>query len=155
MSRKLKVENIECALLTNGYKSRSSVCALNNPNCMHNIEGSCAWVEIGDNETFISTRKVSNNKFLSEAKRSSLNIKLLVLVDNYYEHLRTKFNVYPTERAGIELDFPFDYPGHIWSDQLLELAVDSDILEPYCDTLPEKSAEMLLNSVYELELEFE
>lgn len=122
---------------------------------MHNIEGACAWVEFGDNESFISTRKVSNNKFISEAKKSSSNIKRMLLVDNYYEYLRGRFDIYPTERAAVELEFPFDYPDHIWSDALLELAVDEEILESFCESLPEKSADLLRNSVYDLELEFE
>lgn len=115
---------------------------------MHRLNGKCYWVEAGDVEEFATRRDISNNKFVSEAKKSVTDIKALYIVDNFYEYIRAEYNVYPKYEDRIKgLEFPFDYPGHIWSQSIVDHALDDDVLDSFIKNLPDKSIDLLVDSL--------
>lgn len=141
---------VNCPLVSESKPKRKKVCVLDNTECMHNIEGKCCWVELGDTEGFISARGITTNKFTSEAKRESSRIRELVIVDSYYSYLKSRFNIYPDASDKRNLSFPFDYVDHHWSDKLLFEATKSSVLEDFCADLPERSADTLRDSIENL-----
>ena len=115
---------------------------------MHRLRGKCYWVESGDTEEFVVRRDISNNKFTSEAKKSVIDIKSLFIVDRFYEFIRAEYNIYPQYEDRLpDLEFPFDYPGHIWSDGIIDKALDDDVVDSFAKHLPDKSFNLLLDSL--------
>lgn len=139
---------IPCALIDNRINNKPTSCTHKDHACMHRLNGKCYWVESGDIEEFANRRGISNNKFVSEAKKSVTDIKALYIVDSFYEYIRSEYNVYPKYEERIEdLEFPFDYQGHIWSQAIIDLALDDDVLDSFVKSLPDKSIDLLVDSL--------
>lgn len=154
MSNLIPNKNLECPIKTESKPNKRIKCAISNPECMHNVDGICCWVEIGDTDGFIQSRGITSNRFTSEAKKDGARIKLLVVVDSYYEYLKATLGVYPSTECRRDLTFPFDFDGHCWTYDLLLEATKSSVLEEYCLTLPDRSADMLRNAIDKLLSDF-
>lgn len=139
---------IPCALIDNRINNKPTACMHKDHACMHRLRGKCYWVESGDVEEFASRRDVSINKFTSEAKKSVVDIKALFIVDRYYEFIRSEYNIYPKYEERInDLEFPFDFVGHIWSKETIDKALDDDTLDSFVKHLPDKSIDSLVDSL--------
>lgn len=141
---------VECPMVSGIKPKRNDRCINPSIDCMHNVDGKCCWVEIGDIEGFVTLRGITNNKFTAEAKKESAKIRELVIVDSYYNYLKSRFNIYPKTRCSRVLSFPFDYVDHYWSDELLLEATKGSVLEDFCSDLPERSADILRAAIENL-----
>jgi hypothetical protein len=146
---------IQCALIENRIATKPTKCTHLDHSCMHRVDGRCCWVESGDNDGFASRRNLSSNKFVSEAKKSVSKIKLLYLIDRYYEYIRSEYGIYPKKGEGKSLEFPFDYEGHIWSDEIIRKALSENNLEAFAKHLPNKSVNVLIDSLESLRIFFD
>lgn len=139
---------IPCALIESRVNNKATACTHKQHPCMHRLRGKCYWVEAGDTEEFITRRDMSTNKFNSEARRSVSDIKTLFLVDRFYEFLRAEHSMYPKlDQAITDLEFPFNYPGHIWSIDLVNVALSESSVEAFAKHLPDKSIDTLIESL--------
>lgn len=93
--------------------------------CMHYKEGRCIWVDSGDPVEFASSRDITHSRFSRIAKAGEYNIRLIIIVDAYFEHVKSNMvtNANTLKEEALELDFPFNYPEHRWTQSIVNAAI--------------------------------
>lgn len=150
-------DKIQCALLNENIESKPKKCVNPKVSCMHRLGKRCNWVEFGDTESFLATRNMTANRFTMECKKGSVRIRMMLIIDNYYEFLKAKHNIYPSLEDNVFtcLEFPFDYPNHYWSKDMIDQTLVESNIEDFSKTLTDKAVELFLGSLNVLKEYFE
>lgn len=115
---------------------------------MYCIEGICNWVELGNNEKFARIKQLTPAKFSSRSKTAVERIRTMYLVDSYYNSLIEKHDIDPKVYIRLtDLAFPYDYPNHYWSIELLRFALLYDNVSDFKERVVGKSWDFFIEMI--------